>query len=430
MEPTADDWLHDLENPIFGVISRTLPVQESQLDTVRAILSMMSSRSSDTGFIEFMWGDSYAGGKDPTSWRKSSEIFIQFVKNGGRPVKYGQCWVGAECLSALLQVVGMKARTLILKNAIIDVGCNRGMDVLSGSKTGHHAGVHDDAVMDTITVGCSDWNMCIVPKAGERRPPDAPRLSLAGKPPLKQMPKARSSSPAVGIPAELKGDKKWNFHFITEVNIQGEWFSMDCTPCLARHERKPYYGPCRTSTIKSGVSDSPDKGFEHLFSLINGIPRYWSSFPLGKGTVFYPHTLDFSIYSPDHPSSISVKTGRDREDVTSQFRFRDRASAIAAYYARNPIMFTVWKRSLKITRMLDTDPEMRLQIVIIGNDVDEILLCKRTVVGDGSGLGEFLSDILPRGATKASILLMDDQKMYVQVIDIKEKPESPATLPR
>jgi len=450
MQPTADGWSHDLDNPIFRTIAKTLPTEGSEFDIIKGILSMMSSRSSDTGFIEFLWGDSYEGGRDPLSWRKSSEIFIQFMKNGGRPVKYGQCWVGAECLSALLQVVGMRARTLVLKNAIIDVGCNRGMDVLSGSKSGGggEGGIHDEAVMDSIDMGCSDWNMCIISKAGEMQRPGPPKPPTAftssprRRAPLRAIPSSARRTPPnalpFSIPAELKADSKWNFHFITQVDIQGQWFTMDCTPCLARHERKPYYGPCKTSDIKNG--DSSDEGFEHLFSLINGVPRYWSSFSLGKDTIFFPHMIDFSVYDPDHPSNISVKTGRERRDITNEFRYRDRVSATNAYYARNPILFGVSKGGfLKVVETREVfSGGMRLQVVVVGREAGEVLICKRMVIPDGDHregspiIEEFLSGIPLRGggATKVSILLMDSQKMFVQVIDIKEKPTSPATLPR
>lgn len=447
MEPTAENWSHDLEDRVFGEIKKILPIGgrgSTKLDTIRGILSMMSSRSSDTGFIEFLWGDSYEGGRDPLTWRKSSEIFIQYMKNGRRPVKYGQCWVGAECLSALLQVTGMRARTLVLKNAIIDVGCNRGMDVLSGSKSRDVAdeeGIHDEAVMDTVDMGCSDWNVCIVPKAGERQPPSPPTAFTSRKDSMKVLASVGRTYSAKAIPTDLKADTKWNFHYITQVCIEDEWLTMDCTPCLARHEQKPYYGPCKTSTIKNGGAsrrDSSmveDEGFEHLFSLINGVPRYWSSFSLGKDTIFFPHTVDFSIYNRDHPSNISVKTGKERRDVTNEFRHRDRASAINAYYARNPIIFGVSRGSLRIMEMRSVPSDTRLQVVVIGRDVSEILICKRmvTVNGDDNdqrGIEEFLSEISLRGATKISILLMNNQKMFIQVIDVKEKLVAPVTLPR
>jgi hypothetical protein len=39
------------------------------------------------------WDGKFESGTAPHAWTGSVAIFEQYLKEGGRPVKYGQCWV-------------------------------------------------------------------------------------------------------------------------------------------------------------------------------------------------------------------------------------------------------------------------------------------------------------------------------------------------
>lgn len=49
----------------------------------------------DEGVVEGNWSNDYTNGTAPTLWNSSVEILRQYQKSGGKPVKYGQCWVFA-----------------------------------------------------------------------------------------------------------------------------------------------------------------------------------------------------------------------------------------------------------------------------------------------------------------------------------------------
>ena len=47
----------------------------------------------DFGVLEGNWSGNYANGVSPTAWSGSVDILRKYHKEGGNPVKYGQCWV-------------------------------------------------------------------------------------------------------------------------------------------------------------------------------------------------------------------------------------------------------------------------------------------------------------------------------------------------
>ena len=61
---------------------------------VRAISSVVNS-DEDGGLVEGKWIGAYEDEVSPWFWTNTSKIFQQYLENGFRPVKYGQCWVFA-----------------------------------------------------------------------------------------------------------------------------------------------------------------------------------------------------------------------------------------------------------------------------------------------------------------------------------------------
>jgi hypothetical protein len=45
------------------------------------------------GLLVGCWDGKFESGTAPHAWTGSVAIFEQYLKEGGRPVKYGQCWV-------------------------------------------------------------------------------------------------------------------------------------------------------------------------------------------------------------------------------------------------------------------------------------------------------------------------------------------------
>ena len=54
--------------------------------------------NDDGGVLMGRWDGQYDGGVSPTHWNGSVEVLRRWLKYGGNPVKYGQCWVFAAVM--------------------------------------------------------------------------------------------------------------------------------------------------------------------------------------------------------------------------------------------------------------------------------------------------------------------------------------------
>lgn len=87
----------------LNATERGNPVQ-----VVRAISSVINSTESDEGLLEGKWEGAFEDGTSPWAWTGSSKIFEQFLRNGCKAVKYGQCWV--------FSAIATTSKTLLIKN--------------------------------------------------------------------------------------------------------------------------------------------------------------------------------------------------------------------------------------------------------------------------------------------------------------------------
>merc|ERR1711911_163847 len=78
-----------LETSGLSATERGNPVQ-----VVRAISAMVHA-NDDNGLLEGKFEGAFEDGVCPWVWTGSCKIFEQFLRNGCKPVKYGQCWVFA-----------------------------------------------------------------------------------------------------------------------------------------------------------------------------------------------------------------------------------------------------------------------------------------------------------------------------------------------
>lgn len=49
--------------------------------------------NDDDGVLVGNWSGDYDDGTSPTAWINSSDILLQYSRNKGEAVRYGQCWV-------------------------------------------------------------------------------------------------------------------------------------------------------------------------------------------------------------------------------------------------------------------------------------------------------------------------------------------------
>uniref|UniRef100_A0A646QJF9 protein-glutamine gamma-glutamyltransferase n=1 Tax=Hemiscolopendra marginata TaxID=943146 RepID=A0A646QJF9_9MYRI len=81
------------------------------IQVVRAISAVINSRD-DNGLLVDNWSGDYSDGVAPMDWTGSLKIFEEYMKNGGQPVKYGQCWVFSGCTTTFCRALGIPCRNI------------------------------------------------------------------------------------------------------------------------------------------------------------------------------------------------------------------------------------------------------------------------------------------------------------------------------
>ena len=74
------------------------------------------------------WSDDYSGGEFPWFWTGSGAILKRYYQSGGKPVKYGQCWVFSGVLLSVLRVLGIPSRSITNFSSAHDSNRNRTID--------------------------------------------------------------------------------------------------------------------------------------------------------------------------------------------------------------------------------------------------------------------------------------------------------------
>ncbi|GIY43593.1 hemocyte protein-glutamine gamma-glutamyltransferase [Caerostris extrusa] len=95
-----------LEKSGLDYKSRANPVK-----IVRAISAMVNS-NDDNGVVIGNWSGNYEDGTAPWSWTGSSAILEQFLTTGGKPVRYGQCWVFSGVCTTVCRSLGIPCRSV------------------------------------------------------------------------------------------------------------------------------------------------------------------------------------------------------------------------------------------------------------------------------------------------------------------------------
>ncbi|KAK7079820.1 hypothetical protein SK128_021525 [Halocaridina rubra] len=66
----------------------------------------------DEGILVGRWDGEYNDGVPPYQWTGSARIIEEFVKNGFKPVKYGQCWVFSAITTTICRALGIPCRSV------------------------------------------------------------------------------------------------------------------------------------------------------------------------------------------------------------------------------------------------------------------------------------------------------------------------------
>ncbi len=214
---------------------------------VSRTISWMCNANSG-GIITGRWGGPYTGGKPPSHWGGSEEIFSEYLTSG-QSVKYGQCWVFAGVATSLARACGIPARPV------------------TNYDSGHDK--NGDKTIDFIY----DYT---------------------------------------GFRDRRKSDSSWNFHVWTEcwmerndVDGANGWQIVDGTP-QERSDGKYQCGPAPRSRVKNDQGGAFDVDF--VFSEVAADIKIWQIDATGTTHLLETHTnrLGHKISTKQNGASVRL----------------------------------------------------------------------------------------------------------------------------
>jgi hypothetical protein len=420
-------WSYNLSSASLAYLTMQLiqdiPANErTPLRVVRHITAMTDQMNNSYGILYGKWDGIYTNGKQPYEWKSVIEI-MNYRFYTGHPVKYAQCWIFAEVLTAMFRFLGIPARTVYVKNAHIDTGCDGGIDYLDitckGEKILKKVRIHslltdiNEVYYDSETVEKGDTENSKITVQNEK-------INL--------------------LDLVKRGDRSWNFHvwsecFLDRSDIYPNKLSWNiCDPCPVPEVKtntyddyndKHFFGPCSIHSIKEGLKYPYD--FEYLHSAINSVLRQWAFFQYENITIVFPYKINYNMLKMEETDvkkvelytrniELSQNVNMVKEEITSEYRYSNYSEAYAAYHRNYPILFAKGHNDeLKYMVINFTSHKYLIQIIHLLKD-NVISKCYRKIYDD---ISKPLV-ILPKTAdvVKISTLIidLDTKEFYPQII--------------
>ncbi|XP_066948168.1 hemocyte protein-glutamine gamma-glutamyltransferase-like isoform X1 [Macrobrachium rosenbergii] len=113
--PWAYGQFDDVVLPVSVYILELSRVADSERGNPVKVVRGLSAGVNDTdegGILEGRWDGEYSDGVAPFKWTGSVRILEEYVKNGYKPVKYGQCWVYSAVTTTICRALGIPCRSV------------------------------------------------------------------------------------------------------------------------------------------------------------------------------------------------------------------------------------------------------------------------------------------------------------------------------
>lgn len=397
-------------------IINSIPIEERNFENViRSIMGNFSSENSEKALIEGRWDGDYNDGKKPTEWEYTAEVF-RMRKRTGTPIKYGQCWVFAECMTAVMRFLGIPARTVYAKNSHINISLNFAIDL--------HGYKNNDKNSDKSYGRNNEEELYKkIKNIGEYVSNDD-----------------KDDEKGLSDDLLIKRDSIWNFHYWTEIYVPRdgvfEWECLDTSPMITSDEDpmrgKKILGPCVVKNIKNGIEDRYD--YEYLASAVNSPFRLWTkSMVLIDGdpafvsfvySVVFPFHPEHSIISRKsseslHEKIIVLQTRVDKKDkkspeidITENYKmsFED---VYRNLHKNHPAIFIVVNRIVYINYSSNDEDMYNVQQIALNSRGIAVAAWKRECR---------LCDVMPISITPnikfLSFLIKKEEKVWPQLIEL------------
>lgn len=319
-------------------IVNSIPMEKRDFaETMRKIMSRFSSENSNESLIEGKWNGNYSDGTPPVNWEYTAQIYRTRMKTG-EPIKYGQCWIFAECMTAALRFMGIPTRTIYAKNSHINISLNFAIDLYGYSNYDKSVDQFQDLRYFKKIENMQNF------------------LDSSFK----------DDEADLSSQVLIRDDSFWNFHYWNEIYVERNgifsWQCLDVSPVISSME-EPYsgnkiLGPCPVDNIKNGLNCEYD--FTYLSSSVNSPFRLWA-----KSVVFYNeepvlvsfvHSIIFPFYpeysimarknsSVLHNKRVMLETkknkvtgGNSKVDITEHYKM-EYEKIIEKLHANHPCIF-------------------------------------------------------------------------------------------
>lgn len=347
-------WTYDLKSSKIAKMTNEWlnELPHNKRDTrsiIRHLMSKISSENSDNALMVGKWTGSYTeDGRPPTHWINSSSIFEHRIKTG-KPVKYGQCWCFAECMTSMMRYLKIPCRTVCGRNIMIDENLDNGVDFKqelrkdesSSNMLAHLNRDYMNEMFKNLVSSSSSYHA--IEDGADIK--DGTNVE-GGK---EEESGGREREGGGGTKSEwdnLKiydcGDSTWNVHFWNEVWIDGHWEAIDTTPVLESEviedsKNKKILGP---STLL--VKDANSVDFKRFHAMVNSPFRLWATETISVDdklidipyvySVIFPHSKKKSRYLKlpkiielfSKGPTVYIKHDHHDVNITDRYRASDR----------------------------------------------------------------------------------------------------------
>lgn len=381
-----DNWTYGLKNAnlanIVMELIKDIP-EEKRLPwyIVRYITAMSDASNNENGVLFGRWDGKYKDGENPSHWKSVSHV-INHRYITGKPVKYGQCWIFAEVLTATFRFLGIPARTVYALNSHIDCGMDKGIDMFETPTKGNDLCFIQSNMSEVLKDSITDETLEFDIESDQT----IQKGSLFGTQQFTDQQK-------VDIHEIVNdNDSAWNFHvwseaYVSRKDLEGKCDWQICDPCPVSNAKnikvkdefhsKHFFGPCPISSIKENNPDNYDHAY--LYSAVNSLWRYWTTYKKDDLIIIYPYDINYKTMNPnieDHKRVLlftrnpflSINKSIVKENITWEYRYKNPKLALESYHKDFPFVIK--------TNDEQTDVEVEYHKILIGKYLIQICYLK------------------------------------------------------